>query len=123
MTHKTLDEEKAKLLSYCQSRFQPICQEILSLDLSEKEGIKSNELTKLSPDSPIANTLYKCLDSVTVPVEDFFVKITNLPKINHEPLTDHESIILKDISIKLLCELEKLAAVLTISGKTSNSTR
>ena len=89
-------EERAKLLSYCQSRFQPIHQGILSLDLSEKEGFKSNELTQLSNDSPIANTLYKLLDSATVPIEEFFVKIANLPKINHEALTDHESIILKD---------------------------
>ena len=72
--------ERAKLLSYCQSRFQPICQGILSLDLSEKEGIKSNELTQLSHDSLIADTLYKLLDSATVPVEEFFVKITKCPK-------------------------------------------
>ena len=112
-------EERAKLLSYCQSRFQPICQGILSLDLSEKEGFKSNELTQLSNDSPIANTLYKLLDSETVPVEEFFVKIANLPKKkknNHKALTGHESIILKDFSIKLLCELEKLAVVLTIAA-------
>ena len=102
-------EERAKLLSYCQSRFQPICQGIHSLDLSEKEGIKSNEVTQCSHDSPTANTLYKLLDSATLPVEEFFVKIANLPKINCEALTDHESIILKDFSIKLLCKLEKLA--------------
>ena len=64
-------EERAKVLSYCQSRFQPICQGILSLDLSEKEGFKSNELTQLSNVSPIANNLYKHLDSATVSVEDF----------------------------------------------------
>ena len=46
-----------------------------------------------------------------MPAEEFFVKIPNLPKINHEALTD-ESIKLKDFSIKLLCELEKLAVVL-----------
>ena len=63
-------EERAKLLSYCQSRFQLICPGILSLDLSEKEGFKSNELTQLSNNSPIANTLYKQLDSATVPAED-----------------------------------------------------
>ena len=51
-----------------------------------------------------------------MPVEEFFVKITTLPKINHKALTDHESIILKDFSIKLLCELEKLAVVVTIAA-------
>ena len=111
-----INEERAKLLSYSQSRIQPICQGILSLDLSEKEGIKSNELTQLSHDSPIANTLYKLLDSATMPVGEFFVKITNLPKINREALTDHQSVILKDFSIKLLCELEKQAVVLTIAA-------
>ena len=95
-------EERAKLLFDCQSRFQLICQGILSLDLSEKEGIKSNELTQLSHDSPIVNTLYKLLDSATMPVENFFVKIANLPKINPKVLTDHESIILKHFSIKLV---------------------
>ena len=93
-----INEERAKLLSYCQSRFQPICQGILSLDLSEQGGNKSNELTQLSHDSPIANTLHKLLDSATVLAEELFVKITNLPKINSEALTDHESIILKDFS-------------------------
>ena len=43
------------------------------------------------------------------------MNILNLPKINCEALTDHEAIILKDFSIKLLCELEKLAVVLTIA--------
>ena len=108
-------EERAKLLSYCQSRFQPICQKILSLYLREKECIKSSELTQLSHDTPIANNVYELLDSVTVPVEEFFVKIENLPKIKHKALTEHESIILKDFSIKLLCELEKLAVVLTLA--------
>ena len=60
--------------------------------------------------------MYTLLDSATMPVEEFFVTIANLPKINSEALTDHESIILKDFSIKLLCELEKLAVVLTIAA-------
>ena len=50
-----------------------------------------------------------------MPVAEFFVKITNLPKFNHEALTDHESIKLKDFSIKL-GELEKLAVVLTLAA-------
>ena len=114
MTHRTLDEEMAKLLSYCQSRFQPICQRILNIDLSEKEGSKSNGLTQLSHDSPIDNTLYNLLDSATMPVEESFVKIMNLPKINHKVLTDPESIKLKDLSIQLLCELEKLPMLLPL---------
>ena len=73
-------EERAKLLSYCQSRFQPICQGILSLDLSEKEGIKSNKLTQLSNDSPIDNNLSKLLDSAAVPVEEFFCEHPESPK-------------------------------------------
>ena len=63
----------------------------------------------------VVNTLYKLLVSATMSTEEFFVKITNLPKVNHEALTDHESIILKDFSIKLLCEPEKLAVVCTLA--------
>ena len=95
----------AKLLSYCQSRFQPFCQGIHSLDLSEQEGSRSNGLRQLSHDSPLANILCKLLDSATMPVEEIFVKITNLPEFNHEALTDHESIKVMDFNIKILCEL------------------
>ena len=57
-------------------------------------------LTQPSHDSSIANTLYKLLDSATVPVEEFSVKIANLSKINHEVLTDHKLINTKGLQHK-----------------------
>ena len=81
MTHRTLNEERAKPLSYCQSRFQPICQGILNIHHSEQEDNKSNGLTELSHDSSIVNTLYKLLHSATMSADEFFVKIANLPKM------------------------------------------
>ena len=53
-------EERPKLLSCCQSRFQPICQRILSLDLSEKEGIRSNELTHLAMTPQLLTPCINC---------------------------------------------------------------
>ena len=79
MTHRTLNEEKAKLLSYCQNRLQPICQEMLNILLSAQEGNKSNGLTQLSHGSSIANTLYKLLDSTTS-AEEFFCEDCESPK-------------------------------------------
>ena len=69
MTHRTENEERAKLISYCQTRFHP--QGILNIDLNEQKGNKSNGLTQCRHDSSIANTLYKHLDSATMPVEEF----------------------------------------------------
>ena len=73
MTHRTVDEERAKLLSYCQSRFQLLYQGILNIDLNEQKGSKFNGLT-----------LYHLLDSAAMHVKEFFVKIVNLPKINQK---------------------------------------
>ena len=92
MILRTEIEKRTKMLSYFHSRSQPFYQGILNIDLNEQTGNKTLSATR--------------------PVE-FFVKLVNLPQINHEVLADHLSITLEDFRQKLLCELEKLAVVFT----------